>query len=186
MKKIFLIISFILLSNVVVFAEDNYDTLYDKAQLFPSKLFNDIDPFEDEDSIKYAWSPYPLFRTSAYLYFKDFTIEPGYYILTPRTLKGNDYVFFKQGGKVKFIIPAAKTEKTPLNFYDANIPKVKQTKMQKFSTKVRNKFYKIAKDSMKSEPPKSLVNVIAEEKYIIIELYYGENKYVTVFKRTPY
>lgn len=162
------------------------DNLYESAEPFSSKLFNDIDPFQDEDTIKYAWSPYPLFRTSATLYFKDFTIEPGYYLLTPRTLSGKDYVLFKQNGKVVFIIPVAKKEKTPLNFYEAQTPKVKQTKFQKFTSSIRKKFYDKATDSGRSTPPSSLVNVEVETKYIIISLYYGEDKYTLLFKRSPY
>ena len=187
MKKIVVWLIFILFLNILpTFADDDLDALYEAAEPFSSKLYNDIDPFEDEDSIKYAWSPYPLFRTSAYLYFKDFKIEPGYYILTPRTLQGKDYVLFKQSGKVKFIIPAAKKEPTPLNFYDANTPKMKLTKWQKFTSGVRKKFYDTAKDSMRSTPPSCLVNVDAEVKYIILTLYYGEDKYTVLFKRSQY
>ena len=185
MKKILIVIFTIIFIQSAGYTAD-YDSMYDAAKPFGSKLYNDIDPFEDEDAIKYAYSPYPLFRTSATLYFKDYAIEPGYYSLTPRQLKGEYYVFFKQGGKVKFIIPIAKKEATPLNFYDANIPKVKQTKMQKVAGKIRNKFYEISKDSMRMEPPKSLVNVDVEVKYIIVTLYYGEDKFTILFRRTPY
>ncbi len=187
MKKFFLYFFLILMLTFSgkAFAE-NYDDLYNAAEPFPSKLYNDIDPFEDEDSIKYAWCPYPLFRTSAYLYFKDFIIEPGYYTITPRKLKDNYYVLFKQSGKVKFIIPVAKKENTPLNFYDANTPKVKLTKWQKFTNGVRTKFYNAAKDSMRATPPSSLVNVDVEVTYIILTLYYGDDKYTVLFKRSPY
>lgn len=187
MKKIFLTLfcfCFLILSS---YAENmDYDALYEAAQPFQSKLYNDIDPYQDEDYIKYAWSPYPLFRTSASLYFKDFTIEPGYYILTPRNLKGSDYVLFKQNGKVEFIIPVVKKEKTPLNFYDANTPKVKKNAWQKFTSKVKDTFYNTAKNSMRLTPPNSLVNVETEQKYFIMTLYYGEDKYIVLFKRNPY
>ncbi len=184
MKKL-LIIIFILFLSSAVYAED-YDALYNAAEPFGSKLYNDIDPFEDEDAIKYAYSPYPLFRTSTTLYFKDYTIDAGYYSLVPRKLKGEYYVLFKQGGKVKFIIPIAKKEATPLNFYNANLPKIKQTKMQKAAGAIRKKFYNISKDSMKMEPPKSLIHVDVEVKYIIIIFYYGEDKFTLLFRRTPY
>lgn len=186
MRKILILFTLItMMLGSLVYAED-YDTMYDNAQPFGTKLYNDIDPYEDEDAIKYAYSPYPLFRTSAILYFKDNTIEPGYYSLTPRKLKGKDYVLFKQGGKVKFIIPVVKKEATPINFYQANTPQIKLTPSQKIAKAVRTKFYQISKDSMKMEPPKSLVNVVVEIKYIIIELYYGPDKYTTIFRRTPY
>ncbi len=168
------------------FSSDDYDSLYDSAQLFESKLYHDIDPFQDEDNIRYAWSPYPLFRTSADLYFKDIKVEAGYYLLTPRKLRDKDYVFFKQNGKVVHIVPVVKKEKTPVNFYDANIPQRKKTKWQKFTSSVRKKFYDTAKDSGRQTPPSSLVNVDVEVKYVVMSFYYGEDKYVLLFKRSPY
>ncbi len=185
-KNFFFLILISALLQAAAFAELDYETLYNKAELFPSRLYNDVDPFEDEDAVKYAWSPYPLFRSAANLYFKDLKIEPGYYILTPRNLKGKDYILFKQNGKVVFIVPAAKTEATPLNFYEANTPQVKKTKWQKFTTNVRNKFYNAASDSMRSQPPKSLVDVQVDVSFIIITIFYGDNKYIVLFKRTPY
>ena len=186
MKKLLLAL-LILASSQMQFAycADN-DSLYEAAQPFESKLYNDVDPYQDEDTIKYSWSPYPLFRTSTDLYFKDITIPPGYYLLTPRNLKGRDFVLFKQNGKVEFIIPAVKKEATPINFYDANVPKIKLNGWQKFTSGVRKKFYDTAKDSGRVTPPSSYVNVEVEVKYIIITLYYGEDKYTLLFKRSPY
>ncbi len=189
MKKIlYLLIALFLLSfqSKTLASDFDYDSLYEKAEVFKSKLYNDVDPFQDEDMIKYAWSPYPLFRTSAFLYFKDFVIEPGYYTLTPRTLSEKDYILFKQNGKVQFIIPAVITEQTPLNFYEANTPQMKLTKWQKISSGIRKKFYDSAKDSMRSSPPNSMVEVQVETKYIVLILFYGDKKYVSIFKRTPY
>ena len=187
MKKLIMLLTFFVFSVSSVFASDmDYDALYDAAQPFESRLYHDIDPFQDEDSIRYSWSPYPLFRTSAELYFKDYKIEPGYYLLTPRTLKDKDYILFKQNGKVAFIIPVVKKEKTPINFYEANTPPVKKTAWQKFSGAVRKKFYDSAKDSGRSTPPSSVVKVDVEVKYVILTFYYGENKYIALFKRSPY
>ncbi len=185
MKKVLSIFILMFAFALNVFAED-LDALYNAAEPFQSKLYNDIDPYEDEDTIRYSWSPYPLFRTSAELYFKDIKIEPGYYLLTPRKLGDKYYVLFKQNGKVQFIIPIAKKEATPLNFYNANIPEVKKTLWQKFASKVRKTFYDTAKDSGRSTPPSSLVDVNVEVKYIIINFYYGDTKYVLLFKRSPY
>ncbi len=186
MKKVLLVfLLFFVGMQECIFAQD-YEKLYNNLEPFGSRLYNDIDPFEDEDSLKYAYNPYPLFRTSAYLYFKDIVIEPGYYNLTPRKLKGDDYILFKQGGKVKFIIPVAKKEMTPLNFYKANIPERKKTRWQKFSTAASNKFYTIAKKSQKIPPPKSFIKVDVDIIYIIVTVYYGEDKYIVLFKRTPY
>ncbi len=187
MRNLFLLIIICILAiSPVSAADSDYEKLYQDAEPFKTKLFNDIDPYQDEDMIRYSWSPYPLFRTSANLYFKDYTIEPGYYLLTPRTFNGKDYVLFKQNGKVQFIIPVAKKENTPLNFYEANTPKVQMTKWQKFANNVRRRFYDTAKDSGRVQPPKSLVNVEVEVTYLIMNLYYGDNKYICIFKRSPY
>ena len=50
MKKIIVLISLFVLFAGGVFASD-YDSLYENAQPFQSKLYNGIDPYEDEDSI---------------------------------------------------------------------------------------------------------------------------------------
>ena len=187
MKKIIVLLAILVLSVGSCFASDlDCASLYEAAEPFGSKLYNDIDPYQDEDTIRYTWSPYPLFRTSADLFFKDYKIEAGYYILTPRTLQGKDYVLFKQNGKVSFIIPVAKKESTPMNFYEANTPKPKLTKWQSFCTKVRKKFYDTATDAGRVTPPSSLVEVEATTEYIILNLYYGEDKHILIFKRSPY
>ena len=61
-----------------------------------------------------------------------------------------------------------------------------KTYWQKFSGKVRKKFYDTAKNSGRSTPPSSHINVDVEIKYIIISLYYGEDKNILLFKRSPY
>ena len=186
MKKLLTLLTALILCASHAFCAESYADLYYKAEPFGSSLYNDIDPWEDEDALKYAYSPYPLFRTSAYMYFKNMKITPGYYSIVPRKLKGADYVLFKQGGKVRFIIPAVKKENTPAGFYKANIPQRKKTKWQKFSEWVRNKFYKICRRSQKIPPPKSFVQAEADISFIVILVYYGADKYTLVFKRTPY
>jgi len=185
MKKFLTVFFLLSIFAINVYAED-LDALYEAAEPFKSKLYNGIDPYEDEDTIRYSWSPYPLFRTSADLFFKDYKIPPGYYLLTPRKLGGKHYVLFKQNGKVEFIIPVAKKEATPLNFYQANTPQLKKTPWQKIYSGVRKKFYDAAKDSGRSTPPSSYIDVTVETKYIIVLFYYGESKYVLLFRRSPY
>ena len=186
MKKLLIIFILHFLFCMSALSKDDYDNLYENAKPFESRLYNDIDPFEDEDYLKYAYNPYPLFRTSVYLYFKDYTIAPGYYSLIARKLKGEYYMFFKQGGKVKFIIPVVKKEMTPINFYNADIPQRKKTKWQKFATGVSNKFYQMSVRSQKMPPPKSFIKVESADNYIIVYLYYGEDKFTALFKRTQY
>ena len=189
MKIILLLISFlfIFISNVnASISSADYDALYEAAEPFTSKLYNNIDPYEDEDVIRYSWAPYPLFRTSADLYFKDYKLDPGYYLLTPRKLGGKDYVLFKQNGKVVHIIPVVKKEATPMNFYKANTPQLKKTPWQKVYSAVRKKFYDTAKNSGRSTPPNSYIDVKVEYKYVRVDFYYGKDKFIFLLKRSPY
>ncbi len=79
MKRIFFIITaFILFTQSPSFAEIDWEELYENSQPFASKLMHNIDPYEDEDNFKYAYTPYPLFRTSVVLYYKKTKIDSGY------------------------------------------------------------------------------------------------------------
>ena len=69
-------------------SEPDYEVLYAQAQEADFKFMHDIDPFQDEDNFKYAWSPYLLFRSSSNFTFKSSTIPAGYYLLTPREKNG--------------------------------------------------------------------------------------------------
>ena len=112
MNKFILTALFILLSVFAnlnrAYAATDYATLYEKAQVPDFELVFNIDPYQNEDYQKYAYAPYPLFRLSSTVYFKNQTVPAGYYILTPRVMKNRDYVFFKEAGKVKYIIPVVK------------------------------------------------------------------------------
>ena len=131
MKKIITITALLfVLINLPAFAQSDYATLYQNSHVADFKLVHDIDPYQNEDYQKYAWSPYPLFRLASDVYFKGQTIPAGYYILTPREMYGNPYVFFKEAGKVKFIIPVVKKELVPVDFYHSNLPSPKYTKWQ--------------------------------------------------------
>lgn len=189
MKKIF-VLSFLLIMLVCppAPAQTDYATLYQQAPLPDFKLVHDIDPYQNEDYQKYAWSPYPLFRLASDVYFKGQTIPAGYYIITPREMNGNTYIFFKESGKVKFIIPVVKKELVPVDFYHNNMPLPKYTKWQKFCKAVRDGFYKIFKNSStKAPPPNSYIITenIEGDMYLVV-LYYGETKYYIVFKSNKY
>ena len=170
------------------FAAGEYEELYQNAQLPDFELVHSIDPYQNEDYQKYAWSPYPLFRLASDVRFKTQIIPAGYYILTPRTMNGKDYIFFKEAGKVKFIIPVVKKELVPVDFYHNNMPTPKYTKWQKFCKSVRDGFYTIFRNSSRKSPPPSSYIVsenIEGDMYLII-LYYGETKYHIVFKAGKY
>lgn len=188
MKKLVLLLTFLIISGMLcpefVNAETDYATLYQNTNSANFDLVHNIDPYQNEDYQKYAWSPFPLFRLSSDVYFKGQTVPAGYYILTPRTMNGRDYVFFKEAGKVKYIIPVVKKELVPVDFYHNNLPTPKYTKWQSFCKKTRDGFYTIFRNSSKkAPPPKSYVvsEIIEGDMYLIV-VYYGESKYYLVFK----
>lgn len=185
MRKILLTILFI--SNLILVNEAkalDYISLYNEAKPADFELIHNIDPYQNEDYLKYAWSPFPLFRLSSDVHFKGQTIPAGYYILTPRTMQGNDYVFFKEAGKVKYIIPVVKKELVPIDFYHNNLPLPKQTKWQKLCKNTRDGFYTVFRNSSRKTPPPSsyITTEILDGGYYSIILHYGESKYYLVFK----
>ncbi len=187
MKKLFFIfLAFLSIQAVSSASAVDYDLLYYQAQPCDVKLMHGIDPYQEEEYSKYAWSPYPLFRTSSYMYFKSIEIPPGYYLLTPRNFKGKDYVLFKSAGKVQFIIPVVKIDTIPLDFYQKQMPVPRLTKGQKFRKSIKDKFYSLFKDSKKIPPPSSFVEVVQEGRYIVLKFYYENNCYYLAFRKSKY
>ena len=104
---------------------------YRKMPVPQFRYMHDIDPGEYQDTMYSTWSPYPLFRLTAPLFFKSVAIQPGYYLLTPREHEGKWYILFKEAGRIKYIVPCYKHETVPMGFYENNLPKVKMTRPQK-------------------------------------------------------
>lgn len=142
-----------------------------------------IDPGQYYDNKNAAYSIYPLFRLCSPLYFKKITIVPGYYDLTPREYKGNDYILFKDCGLVKYIIPAYKKELVPDGFYETHLPKTKFTWRQK----VRNNFYSFVGAHFKSAQRKPAVRTYLEvsdldNSFVSMVIYFGNYRYYTIFR----
>ncbi|MCR5261242.1 MAG: hypothetical protein K6C94_05335 [Candidatus Gastranaerophilales bacterium] len=188
MKKLFfvLFISCFLFTAMPASAVLDWDELYENSKPFPSKLMNNIDPFQDEDNLKYAYTPYPLFRTSAHLYYKGMKIDPGYYQLTPRKMNGSYYILFKTNGKVKFIIPVVKKEIVPAAFYKKYMPNPKLTVGQATAKNWTNMWGKVFKGSGKQPPPKAFVEMENQSTCYVLKFYYKEMCYYTVYKKVPY
>lgn len=176
-----IVLSLILFSQINAYCAD-YFKLYEKTELPKFKFHNNIDPYQNEDYFKYAYSPYPLFRTSSDLYFKSLRIPSGYYIITPRHYKNQDIVLFKSNGEVKFIVPVLDKDIVPVDFYKRNLPQVKLTKFQKFKKNIIQAINNHFKSSKKEEPPKSFIVVdkIAPN-WCLIKLYYGPDIYIMLF-----
>jgi len=182
MRSLFLIISILVFCSCSAFAQD-YAVLYDNQEPANFKLIKGIDPFQEKDYLEYAWAPYPLFRSSRTLIYKEGDIPPGYYLLVPREMKGKTYIFFKENGSVKYIVPVYKEELLPPNFYEQHIPKPSLTKRQKLCESAKKKFYKVFKDSKQQEPPKAFITTaVVDNDYYELILYYDKKKYYTIYK----
>ena len=163
-------------------ATKNYSEIYKNLEPATHSYQHGIDPDEFYDVKDAAWSVYPLLRLNASIFFKNTTIEPGYYLLTPREHKGKWYILFKQNGKVVHIIPVFERDYTPEKFYDEHIPKPKLTTAQKVHMGVLNAIGKVS-SSKRKEPVKSYLEVNdLDNYYISIIIYYGGHKYSTIFR----
>lgn len=82
-----------------------YDRLYQNQPVLNFRYDENEDPQEVYDYQQYIQSPYPLLRISMILKNKNITVKPGYYLITPRSKDGYDFVLFKQYGKIVHIMP---------------------------------------------------------------------------------
>lgn len=160
----------------------NYAQIYNELEVPTFSYLHDIDPDQFYDMKDTAWSVYPLFRLNSPIYFKSITIEPGYYLITPREHKDKWYILFKQNGVVKHIIPVYERDYTPEMFYDEHIPKPKLTKAQKIHMGVLD-FLGNFNSTKRKTPVQSYLEVNDLENYFLsIVIYYGSHKYSTLFR----
>ena len=147
------------------------------------KYIHNIDPGEYQDVLHSTWSPYPLFRLTSPLYFKSVAIEPGYYLLTPREHDGKWYILFKEGGKVKYIIPCYNREMVPMDFYKNNLPQIKLTAAQKIREKTLQLVGKRFKSSMREPTPDTYLDANdLDNNFISIIVYWGNYRYYMVLR----
>lgn len=163
-------------------ATKDYTQIYNDLEVPTFSYLHDIDPDQYYDMKDTSWSVYPLFRLNSPLYFKNITIEPGYYLLTPREHNGDWFMLFKQNGVVKHIIPVYERDYTPEMFYDEHIPKPKYTKAQKMHMGFLD-FIGNFKSTKRKTPVQSYLEVNDLENYFVsIIIYYGSHKYSTIFR----
>lgn len=184
MKRIVLILIFLVIgANLSFSAEPDYRQLYLNMQVPTFSYIHGIDPEQYYDNKTSTWSPYPLFRLSSPLYFKTITIVPGYYLLTPRTFKGDDYVLFKENGVIKYTIPVYKKELVPEGFYDSHIPKPKLTKTQRMNQAFFRWVGKHFKRAQKKPTPQAYIETNdLDNKFVSIIIYYGPYRYYMIFR----
>lgn len=160
----------------------NYAQIYRSLEPASHSYLHGIDPDQYYDMKDASWTPYPLLRLNSYIYFKKQSIEPGYYLLTPREHKGKWYLLFKQNGKVAHIIPVYERDIVPEFFYDKHLPKPKLTKAQKIHMGVLD-FLGNFKSTKRKEPIKSYMEITdLENHFVSIIIYYGNHKYSTIFR----
>ena len=160
----------------------DYVSIYNSLEPADFSYLHDIDPDQYYDMKDTAWSVYPLFRLNSAIYFKNQTIEPGYYLLTPREHDGKWYMLFKQNGVVRHIIPVYDRDYTPETFYDEHIPKPKLTKAQKVHMGFLS-FLGHFDSTKRKDPVKTYLEVNDLENYFVsIVIYYGGHKYSTLFR----
>ena len=157
--------------------------MYRKMPVPNFKYVHNIDPGEYQDTIYSTWSPYPLFRLTAPLFFKSVTIEPGYYLLTPREHEGKWYILFKEAGRIKYIVPCYKRETVPFGFYENNLPKVKLTTPQK----IREKALKLVGKNVNSSKRKPIPDTFLDandldNNFISLIVYWGNYRYYFVLR----
>ncbi len=163
-------------------ATKNYAQIYNNLEPATFSYLHGIDPDEFYDVKDATWSIYPLLRLNSAIFFKNITVEPGYYLLTPREHDGKWFILFKQNGKVVYIIPVYERGYTPQRFYDEHIPKPKLKPSQKVHMGVLKAVGKV-KSSKRQEPVKSFLEVNDLDNYFInITIYYGGHKYSTIFR----
>ena len=160
----------------------DYSKIYNDLEPADFSYMHGIDPDQYFDIKDTTWSPYPLLRLNSYIYFKNTTIEPGYYLLTPREYKGKWYLLFKQNGTVSHIIPVYDRGVVPIDFYETHIPKPKLTFAQKIHMGTLSLIGKFD-SSKRRDPIKSFLEVNDLENYFIsIVIYYKNHKYYTIFR----
>lgn len=160
----------------------NYAEIYNSLDVPNFSYLHNIDPEQYYDLKDATWSVYPLLRLNSPIYFKSITVEPGYYLLTPREHEGDWFILFKQNGIVKYIIPVYEREYTPEMFYDEHIPKPKYTFAQKLHMGFLD-FIGNLKSTKRKTPVQTYLEVNDLENYFIsIIIYYGAHQYFTLFR----
>lgn len=183
MKKLFITLFVIMLGLSTSAKDVDYEQIYRDLAVPEHSYVHGIDPGEFYDMKDTAWSPYPLFRLTAPMFFKTITIEPGYYLLTPREHEGNWYMLFKVQGKVKYIIPVYDRDITPEFFYDENLPKPKMTWSQKVHLKTLDFVGKVHPNSKRKPIPQSYLEIFdLDNNFVSLVVYWGNHRYYMVFR----
>ena len=165
------------------YSQDDYEKAYRDMQVPTFSYVHGVDPDQYYDMKDTMWSPYPLMRLNSPIYFKTITVEPGYYLLTPREYKGSWYVLFKEAGAVKYTIPVMAKDYTPEFYYKDNLPELDMKKSQRWQIKFLNAWGKYVRKSKRKPAITSNIELTdLDNNFLLIELYYGPHKYSMIFR----
>lgn len=183
MKKWIVLISLLIFASSATAKDVDYEQVYRDLEVPTHKYVHDIDPDEYYDTKTSTWTPYPLLRLLAPIYFKSVAIEPGYYLLTPREYKGNWYMLFKEGGKIKHIVPIYDRDIVPEFFYDENLPKPKLSPTQKMHLGMLDMIGKFVPSAKRKPAPQTYLELTdLDNHFISLVVYWGSHRYYTIFR----
>ena len=170
-------------ANAVFSKDFDYERVYRELEVPTFSYMHNIDPEQYFECQGYTWSPYPLFRLNTPLYFKSITIQPGYYNLTPREYKGNQYLLFKEAGIVRHIIPVYDKNFVPEYFYAENLPKAKLSISQNVQIKTLDFVGKYFPSAKRKPIPQTYLEVSdLDNNFLSIVVYYKEFRYYTILR----
>jgi len=165
------------------YTQDDYEQAYRDMEVPTFSYVHGVDPDQYYDMKDTMWSPYPLLRLNSPLYFKTITVEPGYYLLTPREYKGSWYILFKEAGAVKYTIPVFSKDYTPEFYYRDNLPELEMKKSQRWQIKFLNSWGKYIRKSKRKPPITCNIELTdLDNNFLLLDLYYGPHKYSTIFR----
>lgn len=184
MKKfIFIAFLFFTAGNASLGSQVDYQRIYRELEVPSFSYVHNIDPGQYFECKGSTWSPYPLFRLNAPLFFKSITIAPGYYTLTPRAYKGDYYILFKESGLVKYIVPVYEKSFVPEYFYEEHVPKPKLTFSQSFQINSLDFIGKVFPSAKRKPAPPSYLEVTdLDNNFVSIIIYFKEFRYYTILR----
>lgn len=165
------------------YTQDDYEQAYRDMQVPTFSFVHGVDPDQYYDMKDTTWSPYPLLRLNSPLYFKTITVEPGYYLLTPREYKGDWYILFKEAGAVKYTIPVFDKSFTPATYYRDNLKELDMKKSARWQIKFLNAWGKYIRKSKRRPAIKCNIELTdLDNNFLLLDLYYDAHKYSTIFR----
>lgn len=169
------------------YTQEDYEQAYRDMKVPEFSYVHGVDPDQYYDMKDTSWSPYPLLRLNSPLYFKTITITPGYYLLTPRKYKSDWYILFKEAGVVKYTIPVFLKDYTPAFYYRDNLKELNMKKSQRWQIKFLNAWGKYIRKSKRRPAIQTNVELTdLDNNFLLMDLYYGANKYSIILRIEKY